>query len=467
MGAGRQEERLCGIEAGVGSEDEGAEGLAACVEVVPDVAELGDGSEDGAPELVDIMRKGVGALDELGLGLVVDLQLHLAGEYVVELEVDQYVVGALPQPVLHPHYLHLLGLLGAQHVDFAVDSHDFLLPRSAFAPHQVPNFEGHQVRRRLPHFPGFVDVLFEEQLGHRKQPMDQAVQIEQDVAVQVFHHVSGEHAVGLFVAGDEGEVVLLEVLEQGECLLEVGVPVESLLELEYSLLFCGHLGVDAGLHPLEERVHELGILEQDGLCALRVVGISVKFLPELLAPLGEDAQDGWALYLKAAAADLLRTELRRVLRDLSADREARVALYPLGVLLLVFGLSPVCFGALLYPLLFVDLFEEAAHELLEVLVVGQGVRLGVVGGRTVAYLERAVDDLHDGVVVVAGLAVGEDEAVAVEEVVGEQVEVVGLVEFLLQRLVHVGAQGQRVLPLQVLQGLLAELLVELAQLALG
>lgn len=90
--------------------DEFVEGFGAYVEVVPDVAEFWDGSEDGPLEFVDEVAEGVGALDELGFGLVDHFQLDLANYFVVEPDVQQDVVCALPKPVLYSDYFHPFGV---------------------------------------------------------------------------------------------------------------------------------------------------------------------------------------------------------------------------------------------------------------------------------------------------------------------------------------------------------------------
>ena len=73
------------------------------------------------------MREAVGALDELALGLVYHLQLYLADDCVVELDVDEDVVGALLQSVLYAHYLQLIWVMLTYMLQLLEGLHDFLL----------------------------------------------------------------------------------------------------------------------------------------------------------------------------------------------------------------------------------------------------------------------------------------------------------------------------------------------------
>jgi hypothetical protein len=119
--AGGDGQRGVGVGAAEVLVDEHFELAGAGIPVVPDVAQFGDGPEEGALEFVDVVREGIGGCHELGLLAVVHLQLDLADYLVVELDVYQDVVGASPQSVLYPQDLELLGLVAANFVEVAVD----------------------------------------------------------------------------------------------------------------------------------------------------------------------------------------------------------------------------------------------------------------------------------------------------------------------------------------------------------
>lgn len=78
------------------TQEQPVEGFGTGVKVVPDIRNFCDGPKDRAPELINVVWKGIGALNEFGLGFVVDFQLDLADNKVVELDVDEDVIGSFP-----------------------------------------------------------------------------------------------------------------------------------------------------------------------------------------------------------------------------------------------------------------------------------------------------------------------------------------------------------------------------------
>ena len=161
--------------------------LAPPVQAAPDAAELADGSEDGALDLVDEVVVLVGTLDEVTV-IGVDCQLRLADEHVLVPHVHEDVVGAFLQPVLDADYLEHLRVLLRDIRQVLEQLQDFLLLRADLAPHQVSDLEADEVGRRGPSRPP-DQLLIVHPLRHLQQSVDKSVEVEQDVRVQIIDDV--------------------------------------------------------------------------------------------------------------------------------------------------------------------------------------------------------------------------------------------------------------------------------------
>ena len=166
--------------------------LAPSIQAAPDAAELADGSEDGALDLVDEVVVLVGALDEVGV-VGVDCQLRLADEHVLVPHVHEDVVGAFLQPVLDADYLEHLRVLLRDIRQVLEQLQDFLLLRADLAPHQVADLEADEVGRRGPSRPP-DQLLIVHPLRHLQQSVDKSVEVKQDVRVQVIDDVDRKDA---------------------------------------------------------------------------------------------------------------------------------------------------------------------------------------------------------------------------------------------------------------------------------
>lgn len=90
------------------------------------------------------MVEGIRVLEE-GVIAAGDCQLYLT-EHAVILDIDEYIVGALAEPVYHSHQLHTLAVLAHPH-DLVVDPQDLLLPRGTLATDQVHHLKRHNAAR--------------------------------------------------------------------------------------------------------------------------------------------------------------------------------------------------------------------------------------------------------------------------------------------------------------------------------
>lgn len=86
----------------------------------------------------------VAALDKVR-GLRFDCKLDLAEDFIVELYVDEDVIGAWLQPVLYADDLHFFGVILADSLELFVDAHNLLFLGGALASHEITHFEGEEV----------------------------------------------------------------------------------------------------------------------------------------------------------------------------------------------------------------------------------------------------------------------------------------------------------------------------------
>lgn len=202
-----------------------------------------------------------------------------------------------------------------------------------------------------------------------------------------------------------------------------------------------------------------------------VIGVCLELWPKLFAPFGQNTQNGWASDLEVIASDFLWSELRSVFWYFSAYSEVCIAfhlfciLFPLFCLVAILSFDDVLTNA--HPIFLIETLEKSPNVELEVLVVGEIWGFWRWLGDSVNYFEGFVDNLHDDVVVVLLFTVAEDDSIAVEKVVGEQVKVIGKVQFFLQSFVDVCVEGEGIFLLQVLKYVIAELVINEFHLLLG
>ena len=123
------------IHHGLLGENEAIEGFGAWIEIVPDVAKLGDWAKDRPFQFVNVMWKSVWTCYKLWLWFIVDLELYLADNQVIKLDVNQNVICAFPQSIFYSYNLHFLGVSCTHIIYFFVNFNDFLLFRWAFTTH--------------------------------------------------------------------------------------------------------------------------------------------------------------------------------------------------------------------------------------------------------------------------------------------------------------------------------------------
>ena len=144
------------------------------------------------------MTKLVRMLDKFWF-LSLNGKLNLADIPAKHPHIHQNIIGRLFQPVLHPDNLQLLRLLSACFYDVFVKVDDFRLFGWAFAAHEVANFEGEQIGRGRPQL-GLEDVSVgaEPLLRDLQQPMNQPIQICNDIVMQIIDNFNSKNPTGLF-----------------------------------------------------------------------------------------------------------------------------------------------------------------------------------------------------------------------------------------------------------------------------
>ena len=81
------------------------------------------------------MGEGVGALDKIRFGLIIDLQLHFSYQGVVELHINQDIMSTIFQSILNSNNLELLWIVVADSLNFFEDTNDFLLTGGTLTSH--------------------------------------------------------------------------------------------------------------------------------------------------------------------------------------------------------------------------------------------------------------------------------------------------------------------------------------------
>ena len=346
------------------------------------------------------------------------------------------------------------------------------------AAQQVSHLEAQQVGGRGPaghafHF-GLVDRVRD---GH--EAVDEAVEVDDHTVLEVVDDLGGELSADPFVLVEEGGLLRKELaLQDFELLLvEVGLHVGH-VPLDLGLLVLQQL-LEGDLDPVVEDVYLLAVEGRDALRLVDVVVLVLELAPELLAPLGHDPQDLGGFGDEVAAPDLLLAEAGHAFGYFSANVVVGVLVHLLPVLLHfldspqvlvdlfildaaegegglpVEGVPRVGPGLLLHPERVVDLVEELGHVVVKVFEVGHLLVFArvdaavVVGDLPVGQGDDLVQDPHDDVVVVAVLAIPEGDVRVVEEVVGEHLHVVNLLDGLVEDPVGMGVLAEGVLQGQV------------------
>ena len=250
--------------------------------------------------------------------------------------------------------------------------------------------------------------------------------------------------------------------------------IHKLLNLHLFLL--DH-AVDDVLHPGEVGVHVHALLALHVLSPVQEVVLLLELRPQLLAPLRQDAQDGWAFDHHVHARDLRLGVLAHVLGDLAADRPGCVGLHPRSVLLVVHLLHQVLLALLLrldrpvlHPLPRLQVLEGPLHVIIKILVECPNFALGVYFVLLlIDPAHEVVHQLHYEVVVVPAFPVL--EAVAVigieEDIVLQCLDVVDLLDLSLKRLVDHLRLGHRVLGQQVRRDSVIHMLIDVLDLLRG
>jgi hypothetical protein len=348
-----------------------------------------------------------------------------------------------------------------------VQPQHFLLPGCATAAQEVHHLEGHQVEVGRP-LVGLYRAALPELQRNRQQPVDQSVEVRDDVGVQVVHQVRRvprSNALQPFQLWPAG---VGEFPEEEFSLQAVVVVGEFSHFLADAAVLLGHELVEALLDLIGHFRHVLAVLQLEGLDVVREVVGSGELALEFLAPLGEQAQDLRVVDADVAGTDFLLGKRPCAFRYLSSDLIACILLHLASVLLTLFQLhllqlllqlqrfprlrplpyphwlTPLLLR-LLHPLQLHHVFEQPTHLILELLVDRP------TGDAQVKFAEEVVEHAHDEVTVVGGLAEAEDDWRGEDVVVGELVGVIDLADGAVDAAVDVLRHRHRVLAQHVLQ----------------
>lgn len=163
----------------------------AVIETLPNGAEFGDGSKEGAGELVDVMVEDVGVLDECVV-FGIDGKLHLT-EHVCIPQVDEYIISASVQPIHHSHQLQsLLGLTVPQNL--LVNADYFLLSGGATTAKQIHDLESDDRDGGFQLWKTFVEFGADQQ-----QSVDESIEVFDGVGMEVVDDADGGFGSNKFV----------------------------------------------------------------------------------------------------------------------------------------------------------------------------------------------------------------------------------------------------------------------------
>lgn len=267
--------------------------------------------------------------------------------------------------------------------------------------------------------------------------MYKPIQIESDVGMQILDHLRGKFPWSLLIFGDGGDVVFLEMFEEELALLVVGIAIKLGFEFKDFYFFRGNSLVDGCLHPFEEGIYHLGVLKLNWFGFWSKICLWFEFLPQLLAPFGQNSQNGRALYDQVLTFYLLLRIGKGVLGYLSPYQIMSILFYLLLIFKLLslcahfFGdisglrISPICLGPWPHhPFFIIDIFKQVRHKALKIskvcfLFVSFLFFLLCVGHewRLLGNLNRLVDDSHNHIIVVAIGVIFEHDSKRIKEVI--------------------------------------------------
>jgi hypothetical protein len=298
------------------------------VETLPNAAQLGEGTEEGTLDFVEVVVESVGKLYE-GTVFALDGQLNFA-EDVAVLEIDEDVVGAKVQPVGDPHQGDIALPRTGLPKEFVVDADDFLFARGALATEEVHDVEGDEGEVELE-----GGVVFAELGGGSQETVDEPVEVFDGVGVQVVDDVQG-------VLGSN-QLVFLDVVAARTAQFP---PQQVALHHEVVLQQLPHLPVDLSLllpqqllqhllHVLPAHVRQPLVPQLDSLHQTVEVSKITKLPLQLLAPLRNQPQDLRILDHDAMSRNLFISEGKSRIRQLFSYFELSIGLHLLAVFSLV------------------------------------------------------------------------------------------------------------------------------------
>lgn len=142
-------------------------------------------------------------------------------------------------------------------------------------------------------------------ISHSQQPVDEAVEVGEDVGVEVAEHCRGVPSGDAFVVLDLAVQRGRELAREQLGLQEVVVFVE-LGELVPDVpVLLAHELVQFLPHFVEEEDEEFAILQPEGLDVVLEVAWGREFVLELFAPLGEEPQQLGGINAEMVGTDLL------------------------------------------------------------------------------------------------------------------------------------------------------------------
>lgn len=135
--------------------------------------------------------------------------------------------------------------------------------------------------------------------------MNDAVEISNDVTVEVVDDSDGELAASLLNPLDMLKGVLAEEpLEEERLLVEVVFVHFCLILFDFFLLPLNHL-VQGDLHPHEHRVHVISPLHPDVFCSVQKIILFTELLPQFFTPLRQNSEDARIFDLHLLALNFL------------------------------------------------------------------------------------------------------------------------------------------------------------------
>lgn len=114
-------------------------------------------------------------------------QLYFAEYLIVELKVDQNIIGTFLQPIFYPNHFQLFRLLYAYLFDLFINSNNFILLRGNFAAHEISESKGKKIRWSGPRGILTQIILRMKLFGDIHQAMNQPIKIGYIIAMNIFN----------------------------------------------------------------------------------------------------------------------------------------------------------------------------------------------------------------------------------------------------------------------------------------